>query len=143
MSPSLNNTELEWLAQYAAMRKALAGLSTAQPSGKGKGYGHEIVLEYEDPTGSSGSDDLWNISSDDELDAEKSSDTFDNTIDCQNGRPKSAYPYGQKWLGSKCLAFANSKPGMDAEELQQKLSAMLASDLTGLHARLLLLPETD
>ena len=143
MSPSLKNTELEWLAQYAAMRKALAELSTVQPSINDNGYGHEIVLEYENLTGSSGSYDLWHMSSDDELDAESSSNTFNNATNYPNGRPKSAYPYGQKWLGSKCLAFANSKPGMDAEELQQSLSAILASDLTGLHARLLVLPETD
>ena len=132
MSPSLGYAESKWLARYAAMRQTLAELRIEQPSGKGEEYGEDIVLEDEDLTASCGSDELWNMSSDQEHDAGYSSDSV---TECPNGRPESAYPYGQKWLGSKCLALTSSKPGMDAEELRQRLSAILTSDMRGLHVR--------
>ena len=143
MSPSLESKESNWLAQYAAMRQALAELRIEQPSRKGKGYGDDIVLEDEDLTASGSSDDLWSLSSDSEHEAEYSSDTLDSFTGRPNGRTESPHPYGLKWLGSKCLAFANSKPGIDAEELQQRLLAILASEMRGLHVRVLLVPKID
>lgn len=143
MSPSLESKESNWLAQYAAMRQALAELRIEQPSRKGKGYGDDIVLEDEDLTASGSSDDLWNLSSDSEHEAGYSSDTLDSVTGCPNGRTESPHPYGQKWLGSKCLAFANSKPGIDAEELQRRLFAILTSEMRGLHVRVLLVPKID
>lgn len=144
MSSSLENAESEWVAQYAALRQTLNELRIEQPNGESRGYGHDIMLDDEDLTGSSGSDDLWNVFSDDEQDREYSSDMSGGVTESPSGKSKSAYSYGQEWLRSKCLAFASSKSGMDAEELQQQLSAMLASDMRGLHSsRSLLLPETD
>ena len=143
MSPSPDNTESEWLAQYAAMRKLLAELRVEALTDGSKGYGHKIVLEEEDLTGSSGSDDLWSFFGNEEQDAGYNSDEFDDVTDSPIDTSKSVYPYGQRWLRSKCLAFVSSKPGMVAEELQQKLSAMLASDMRGLQARFLLLLEID
>lgn len=133
MSLSLADAESEWLAQYAAMRQTLAELKSEQPKGETKGYGHDIVLD--DVTGGSSSDDLWNMFSDDEQDGEYSSDMLDSVPDSQNDKPKLAFSYGQEWLRSKCIALANNKSGMDAEELQQQLSAMLASDMRGLQIR--------
>lgn len=144
MSSSLKNAESEWVAQYAALRQTLNELRIEQSNGESRGYGHDIMLDDEDLTGSSGSDDLWNVFSGDEQDREYSSDMSDGVTESPSGKPKSAYSYGQEWLRSKCLAFASSKSGMNAEELQQQLSAMLASDMRGLHSsRSLLLPETD
>ena len=137
MSPSLNVLESEWRVQYAAMRQALAKLETEQSSGERNSYGNDIVLDDEDLTASSGSDDVWDIFSDDEQDAHYNSDNLESHTGYSNGRPKSAYSYGQEWLGSKCFAFASGKPGFDAEELQQQLSSMLASDMIGLLVRLL------
>ena len=138
MSPSLENAESEWLAQYAALRQTLAELRMGQLNGETKGYGHDIMLDDEDLVGGSGSDDLWNVFRDDEQDDEYSSDMLDGVTDFPNGEIKSPHPYGQEWLRSKCLAFASSKSGMDAEELRQQLSAMLASDMRGLHTTFLL-----
>ncbi|KAF6221746.1 hypothetical protein HO133_001714 [Letharia lupina] len=129
MSSSLENAESEWVAQYAALRQTLNELRIEQPNGESRGYGHDIMLDDEDLTGSSGSDDLWNVFSDDEQDREYSSDMSGGVTESPSGKSKSAYSYGQEWLRSKCLAFASSKSGMDAEELQQQLSAMLASDM--------------
>ena len=143
MSPSLENIESAWLAQYAVMRQTLDEMRSEQLILETKGYGHEIVLEDEDFTCSSGSEDLWNTFSDDELDVEHSRDMTDGVTDYPNGKPMAAYPYKQEWLRSRCLDFASSKPGMDAAELQQKLSAMLASDMRGLCVEFLLLPDID
>lgn len=137
MSPALRNAKSEWLAQYAALRQMLANLNIERPNGETKAYGHDMILDDEDLTGGSGSDDLWNVFSDDEEDREYSSDMLDCVKDSPNSEVKSAYSYGQEWLGSKCLAFASSRSGMDAEELQQQLSAMLASDMRGMHVRIL------
>ena len=135
MSPSFESAESEWLAQYAALRQTLAELKVEQPDGEIKGYGHDIVLDDEDLTGGSGSDDLWNVFSDNEEDGDYGSDMSDGVTELPNGEPKSAYSYGQEWLRSKCVDIASSNSGMDAEELRQRLSAMLASDMRGLHVR--------
>ena len=135
MSLSLANAESEWLAQYAALRQMLAELKEEQSNGETNGYGHDIVLDDADLTGGNGSDDLWNVFSDDEQDGDYSSDIVDGVPDAQNREPKSAFSYGQQWLGSKCVALASSKSGMDAEELQQQISAMLASDMKGLQTK--------
>ena len=143
MSQLLQNAESEWIAQYAALRHTLAEMKLEQPNDDIKGYGHNIVLDDEDLTGSSGSDDLWNVFSDDEQEGEYSSDIADDITDSLNGKPKSVYSYGHEWFRSKCFAFANSKSGMDTEEVQQQLSAMLASDMRGRDITSLLLPQTE
>lgn len=143
MSSSLENIESEWLAQYVAMRQALAELRIEQPSRKSKGYGDVIVLKDEDLTASGGSDYLWDLSSDPEHEAGYSSDTLDSVTGCPSGITKSGHPYGQEWLGSKCLAFANSKPGIDSEKLRRRLFAILTSEMRGLHVRVLLVPKID
>ena len=140
MSPLLADTEAKWLAQYAAMRQTLAELRMEHPNDVITQYGRDIVLDDEDLTGSSSLDDLWDMFSHDEQDAGDSIDTIDNLIVSSNGKLKSSYNE-QSWLRSKCVAYTSSKPGVDAEKLQQKLSAMMASDLRGLHVRFLLWPN--
>ena len=125
------------------MRQALADLRVEQPVGEGRGYGHDFALEDADLAGSSGSDDMWNMLGNDAQDAEYSSNMSDSGTDCPAGRHELPGPHGQKWLESKCLTFASSKPGLNAKELQQKLSAILVSDMRGLSVRFFLLPEID
>ena len=141
MSP--DNAKSDWSAQYAAMRKLLAELRVEALTDDSKGYGHDIVLKEEDLTDSSGSDDLWSLFSNEEQDEGYNSDMFDDVTDSPIDISTSVYQCGQHWLRSKCLAFVSSKPGMNAEELQQKLSALLASDMRGLQVRFLLLLEID
>ena len=143
MSLSLADAESQWLAQYAALRQTLAELKIEQPDGVTKGYGYDIVLDDEHLAGGSSSDDLWNVFSDDEQDGGYSSDMLDGVADFPKANSKSAYPYGQEWLKRKCLAVASGKSGLDAQELPQQLSAMLASDMRGLHLSLLLLLGSD
>ena len=129
MSSSLNIPESEWRVQYGAMRQGLANLEIEQSSGERKSYGNDIVLGHEDLTASSGSDDVWDILSDDEKDAHFNSVNLEGVAGYSNRSSELAY---SDWLGSKCFAFASGKPGLDAEELQQQLSSMLASDMIGL-----------
>lgn len=129
MSPSLETAESQWLSQLTAMRNAIAELKLDdQPNGQAQAYGQDIVVNDEDLTGGSGSDDLWNVFSDEE-DDEYSSDMLDGVDDYSPDLNVETGPYGNEWLKSKCFAIANTKVGLNPEELEQQLSAMLASDM--------------
>ena len=111
------------------MRQAIAELKLDdQSTNKDQAYGRDIVVDDDDLTGTSGSDDLWNAFSD-ETDSSYSSDMLDGIEDASPGLEASEHPWGHGWLRSKCLGIADSKSGLDAEALQQQLSAMLASDM--------------
>ena len=129
MSPSLEKAELQWLSQLTAMRQAIAELKLDdQSNNQDQAYGRDIVVDDDDLTGTSGSDDLWNAFSD-ETDSSYSSDMLDGIEDASPGLEASEHPWGHEWLRSKCLGIAGRKTALDAEALQQQLSAMLASDM--------------
>ena len=129
MSPSLETAESQWLSQLTAMRNAIAELKLDdQPNGQAQAYGQDIVVDDEDLTGGSGSDDLWNVFSDQE-DEGYSSDMLDGVHDYSPDLNAENRPYGREWLKSKCFAFADRKVGLNPEELEQQLSAILASDM--------------
>ena len=73
MSPLLDSMESEWRAQLRSMREAIAELKLDQRNGETKGYGHDIDLDGGDITGGSGSEDVWDVWSD-ETETEESSD---------------------------------------------------------------------
>ena len=143
MSPLLDIAEFEWLDQYAALRRTLAELKIEQPNGEIKGYGHDLVPDEEDLTSGSGVDDLWNVFSDDEFDGGYSSDMFYSVTDLTDCEPQSIHTYGREWLRSKCLALASKDSSMGAGELQQQVSATLASDIKGLHIRISSCSQSD
>ena len=127
MSPLLDSMESEWLAQLRSMREAIAELKLDQQIGHGQGYGHDISVDDDDITGRSGSDDLWDVWSDEE-DAEESSDVFDSLGE----EPKVAQPgYGRAWLQSRCFALADGRSGLDATQLDEQIFTLLASDMQG------------
>ena len=129
MSPSLEKAELQWLSQLTAMRQAIAELKLDdQSNNQDQAYGRDIVVDDDDLTGTSGSDDLWNAFSG-ETDSSYSSDMLDGIEDASPGLEASEHPWGHEWLRSKCLGIAGRKTALDAEALQQQLSAMLASDM--------------
>ena len=128
MLPSLEIAESQWLSQLTAMRQAIAELKLDdQSNGQDQAYGQDIVVDDDDLTGTSGSDDLWNVFSD-ETDSSYSSDMLDGIEDSSPGLEASLRPWGHGWLRSKCLNIASRKSGLDAAALQQQLSAMLASE---------------
>jgi len=127
MSPSLETAESQWRSQLAAMRQAIADLNLDQPNGQSQGYGQGILVDDDDLIGS-GSDDLWNAFSEDE-DDEYSSDMLDSVEDFVSEPEIQGLDYGPTWLMTRCSVLARPNAGLDAEELQQQLSAMLASDM--------------
>ncbi|KAK4697758.1 antiviral helicase SLH1, partial [Lecanoromycetidae sp. Uapishka_2] len=128
MSPSLETAGSEWLSQLAAMRQAIAELKLNQPNSQDQAYGHDIVVDDEDLSGGSDSDDLWNVFSENEGD-NYSSDMLDGVQNSLSDFEVGAYGYGTGWLKDKCITLAGRQVGLDPEEMQQQLSAMLASDM--------------
>ena len=128
MLPSLETAESQWLSQLTAMRQAIAELKLDQSNGQDQAYGRDIVVDDDNLTGTSGSDDLWNAFSD-ETDSSYSSDMLDGVEDSSHGLEASDRPWGHGWLESKCSSIADRKSGLDSGALQQQLSAMLASDI--------------
>ena len=129
MSPSLEKAESQWLSQLTAMRQTIAELKLDdQSNGQIKAYGHDIVVDDEDLASGSGSDYLWNVFSDEEQE-EYSSDMLDDVEDHSSGLIAVDHSHAYKWFKSKCYTFADTKAGLDPEELGQQLSAMLASDM--------------
>ena len=124
MSPAAESAESQWLAQLAIMREAIAEFKLDQVNDSVQEYGHDLLVEDDDLTGHSGNDDIWDVFSDEE-DYEYSSDILEGDDEVpSNG--------SQDWLRSKCHAFTSGKSGLDASELQEELSALLASDVPGI-----------
>jgi len=127
MSPSHETAGSQWRSQLTAMRQAIADLKLDQPNEQPQTYGQDILVDDGDLTGS-GSDDLWNVFSEEE-DDEYSSDMLDGVADFGSELEIHGLDYRPTWLKTRCLAFASRSAGLDAEELQQQLTAMLASDM--------------
>ena len=130
MSPSTESFEATWLAQLTSMREAIAGLKLDQSNGTVQEYGHDLLFEDDDFTGDSDNDDIWDVFSDEEeFECSSGSLDPDEGLLCKGETPGDEH--GQAWLQSKCLAFTSGKSGLDASELQEQLSALLASDMRG------------
>ena len=128
MSEGLENAHSEWLAQLSSMRKAIAELQLDKSFAGGQEYGHDIVLD-DDLTGGSGSDDIWDIISEEE-DYEYSSDSLEVSESPSNG-VANGIGRGVEWLRSRTTSLANQKSGLDANELQEQILALLVADNNG------------
>lgn len=127
MSPLLDSMESEWRAQLRSMRETIAELKLDQKIGQGQGYGHDIDVDDDDITGRSGSDDLWDVWSDDEETGE-SSDVVESLGE-ELKVPKLGYD--QAWLQSRCISLADGRSGLNATQLNEQISTLLASDMQG------------
>lgn len=121
MSPSaMVSAEAEWIAQLTSMRTALAELKLpSTTNGSGKSY--DIDFDDDDITSGVSGDDVWDFISDDDGD-QYSSDLMDEM------GVANADLYGPQWLRRKCAEFAKRSSGIDAEDLQGQITALLASD---------------
>ena len=128
MPSSLADAESQWLSQFTAMRQAIADLKLEHSNGKIGEYGHEIMVDDADLAGGSGSDDIWDVFSEDDEDV-YNNDTSDDIDDLTSDSNTDVLKYGAEWLVSNCEAFARMRSSLDAEELHQQLSALLASDM--------------
>ena len=130
MSPSVNSAYAQWLAQLHSMQEAIAELKMGKQDGSTEEYGHDIVISDDDLTGESGSDDIWDLISDEEED-EYSSDypEYDGAV-YSNG-VGDGNKYDQNWLQDKCSKISSGKAGLGGADLTEQILAMLASDSKG------------
>lgn len=130
MSSTMEAAHVAWLRQLRTMREAIADLKLDLPTTNGSAYGSDIALNDEILTGGSGCADFWDVLSDmdnayDEEgpdDGEENEETSDNDDTEQN----------ENWLRDMITAFASRRSELDAEELIEQITALLASDSKGL-----------
>ena len=129
MSPLLDEMESDWLTQLRSMREAIAELRLDQRNREGPIYGHDLVLDDGDVTGESGSDDVWDVWSDQE--EEESSDVPDS-VD-ENAFASEVYEsrHDREWLRSRCKILADTRTGLNAAQLEEQVSNLLASNVQG------------
>lgn len=130
MSLSVESAQSQWLTQLATMREAIAELKLDQASRNGQAYGHDIAVDDDDLTGSSGSDDIWDILSGQE-DDDYSSDNLEVAEQDSLSGYGDAHSYNQIWLRTKCVALASRGSALDSGELEEQILALLASDSRG------------
>jgi len=122
-SSSLDSAEEQWKAQLAAMRAAIADMKLPSKSTNDEhSFDYNIpYIEDIDSTSASSADDIWDLSSDAE-----NQDSSDANDDATPESPMTGY--GLQWLKSRCLGFASRKQGLSAEDLEEQIMALLASD---------------
>ncbi|KAL8729952.1 MAG: hypothetical protein Q9166_004397 [cf. Caloplaca sp. 2 TL-2023] len=127
MLPTAFSTESQLLAQLAAMREAIADLKLDQWNGSSQVYGHDIIVDEDETSDSSENDDIWDVFSDED-EGEDSSDfadgIYETNIDGELLRDRSS-----EWLRKMCNDLAQKASGLSAAELQDQISALLASDM--------------
>ncbi|KAL9104629.1 MAG: hypothetical protein Q9163_000433 [Psora crenata] len=129
MSPAFANAEKEWLSQLTAMRQTIEDLKLNFPNNDMQPYGANLSIDDDDDlTGGSSSDDIWELSSKEEEDG-YSSDSFDGVDNVSSKELAQEDAYGPIWLRTKCQALQKRIQGLDAEDLYQQLSLVLASDM--------------
>ncbi|KAL9054359.1 MAG: hypothetical protein Q9206_003581 [Seirophora lacunosa] len=127
MSPSTFSTESQWLAQLAAMREAIAELKLDQRNGSSLQYGHDLVVDEESSSATSGKDDIWDVLSEPD-EHENDSDIIDG-IDEPFVHEESLDHESYAWLKNKCSKLAMKNGGLSAEDLQDRIFTLLASEL--------------
>ncbi|KFY04062.1 hypothetical protein O988_01027, partial [Pseudogymnoascus sp. VKM F-3808] len=111
--------ESQWIAQLSNMRAALADLKLPTAD-------QPYTVDYDELSDSLNSgDDVWDFIDDTEED-EYSGDLEEDELPpaVEDG------VYGQEWVQAKCVAFAASKGGLSAENLQEQITSLLASDIS-------------
>ncbi|KIW20324.1 hypothetical protein PV08_00899 [Exophiala spinifera] len=124
MAETTFREESQWLAQMEAMRQAIVDLKLPPANGENKMYGDDIDLDDELSDGVD--DDIWDVES--EVDESPPSDTNDETINSLKAHETSEQFFDRSWLHSKCTAFARSRHGMEVDDVEQQIIALLASD---------------
>lgn len=119
-------TVSQWLEQVAAMRKAIEELNLPKDKGTLFYDGADLDLGDEDASSSPlSTEDIWDVIGDD---GDSSYDDLDDINDMPPQEGYSKTPYDQSWLAKKCESIAVRKQGLNADELQQQLNAILATD---------------
>ena len=118
MSPT---TEAQWLAQFAAMREAIASLPPL-PVKDEKTEPDELDIDLDDLTEESSTDDIWEVEEDEDYPSSPLSDAISPSPPSGQGTA-----YGQNWLREKCATFVKGRVGLDAEDLQDRILAAISA----------------
>ncbi|GAB7322701.1 hypothetical protein MBLNU13_g03597t2 [Cladosporium sp. NU13] len=120
MSPSADTAASQWLEQLAAMRAAIAELKLPQTNGEAKdaSYDDDYGLDDDDLSPASGSDDIWDIISDEDED-DFSEESLEPAFAHQQAEPEEA-------SSSQITAVLASDSSDD--ELQMTLADILGFD---------------
>ncbi len=109
------------------MRTAIAELKLPQTNGDGmpSGLDEGFDADYEELSPSSGSDDIWDMISDDEDDgfSEESLEPAPQHLLADSSKAGSI-----GWLQNRCSEIASKGSGLEAATLQEQITAVLASD---------------
>ncbi|KAJ9633396.1 putative steryl acetyl hydrolase mug81 [Knufia peltigerae] len=117
--------ESQWLAQMEAMRQAIVELKLP-PSNEGfQMYGADIDLD--DEVSDDVDDDIWDVEGE-AVESPPSETNDDDIHGLKTPDPSSKGHFDRSWLHSKCTTFARSRHGMEAEDFEQQIIALLASD---------------
>jgi antiviral helicase SLH1 len=131
MSPSADTAASQWLEQLATMRAAIADLKLPQTNGDSKdaSYGDDYGLDDDDLSPASGSDDIWDIISDEDED-DFSEESLEPTYAYQHTTHEEASsPAGSRgWLRECCIDVSSRGSGLAADTLEEQIMAVLASD---------------
>jgi antiviral helicase SLH1 len=131
MSPSTDNAASQWLEQLAAMRAAIAELKLPQTNGDSKDttYEDDYGLDDDDLSPASGSDDIWDIISDEDED-DFSEESLEPTSAYQRTDHEEASSLigSRGWLRDCCVDVSSRGSGLDADTLEEQITAVLASD---------------
>jgi len=121
-----NDAAFEWLTQLKVLQESLAELKLAQFHNGGFSYGKDIVVDHDNLTEPSGGDDVWDYFTDDDEELQSSDESYE--IDLL-GNPQGVQNYNLSWLAEKCQYLSIKQSGLNTQELQDQLSALLNSDL--------------
>ena len=131
MSAIADPAYAEFLKQLESMRQVIAELKLGQRSSdRPKPSG--TASNDDDLIGGSGSDDIWDISSEEEDEDELDEDDSDDGLDYLNSEGTPPEPhingssYDRDWLRRKSTACAHKSSGLDATELEEQILATLA-----------------
>lgn len=131
MSPSADTAASQWLEQLAAMRAAIAELKLPQTNGDSKDvtYENDYGLDEDDLSPASGSDDIWDLISDEDED-DFSEESLDPLPAYQSsGQEEASVSVGSRaWLRERCADVSSRGGGLDADTLEEHITAVLASD---------------
>ena len=127
MGDAMFEGETQWLSQVAAMREAIASLQLPPLQDATQMYGADLQLD--DDSNDSLDDDIWEVSSEFDESPPSAHDGIEingiKTPDDTTGTR-----YDKSWLRQQCTNLAKMRSGIEAEDLSQQITALLASDLS-------------
>lgn len=131
MSKSLENMESEWLSKLAEMRDAISKLNLLKDDSATIQYGSDLGLDDDEFLYGTGSEDIWDFISDDDVDEDDSSQRL--IPDGSGLASPTPLPqrFDREWLKHRCLLAASKGSGFDADALNDQVVALIASDSSG------------